>query len=84
MCCKGTEKASGKACDIPGSNLWCGWPEKIGALSRRSATDLVSCVVQDVEEARSQGWAATFVTPDVQGASDVALYNHLVIGMQEG
>ncbi|KAI1004634.1 hypothetical protein K3495_g3577 [Podosphaera aphanis] len=38
--------------------------QKFGALPKRSATDLVSCVVHDVE-ASSQGWAAIFVTLDV-------------------
>lgn len=42
--------------------------QQFGALPKRSATDLVSCVVHDTEEARTQGWASTFVTMDVQGA----------------
>ena len=45
-------------------------------------TDLVSCVVYDIEEAHSQGWASTFVTQDVQGAFDAVLHNHLVRRMQ--
>ncbi|KAI0996528.1 hypothetical protein K3495_g11653 [Podosphaera aphanis] len=57
--------------------------QQFGALPKRSATDLVSCVVHDIEEARSQGWAATFVTLDVQGAFDAVLHNRLVARMQE-
>ncbi|KAI0995925.1 hypothetical protein K3495_g12256, partial [Podosphaera aphanis] len=56
--------------------------QQFGALLKRSATDLVSCVVYDVEEASSQGWAATFVTLDVQGAFDAVLHNRLVRRMQ--
>ena len=41
--------------------------QQFGALPKRSATDLVSCLVHDIEKARSQGWASTFVTLDVQG-----------------
>lgn len=52
--------------------------QQFGALSKRAATDLVSCVVHDIEEARSQGWASTFVTLDVQGAFDAVLHNRLI------
>ncbi|KAI0994491.1 hypothetical protein K3495_g13690 [Podosphaera aphanis] len=57
-------------------------PQQFGALPKRSATDLVSCVVHDTEEARSQGWASTFVTPDVESAFDAVLHNRLVLRMQ--
>ncbi|KAI0994152.1 hypothetical protein K3495_g14029, partial [Podosphaera aphanis] len=56
--------------------------QQFAALLKRLATDLVSCVVPDIEEARSQGWAATFVTLDVQGAFDAVLHNRLVRRMQ--
>ncbi|KAI0997417.1 hypothetical protein K3495_g10768 [Podosphaera aphanis] len=56
--------------------------QQFGAIPKRSATDLVSCVVHDIEEARSQGWAATFVTLDVQGAFDAVLHNRLIKRMQ--
>lgn len=56
--------------------------QQFGAIPKRSATDLVSCVVHDIEEARSRGWAATFVTLDVQGAFDAVLHNRLVRRMQ--
>lgn len=47
--------------------------QQSGALPKRSANDLVSCVVHDIEEARYQGWASKFVTLDVQGAFDAVL-----------
>lgn len=52
--------------------------QQFGALPKRAATDLVSCMVHDIEEARSQGWASTFVTLDVQGVFDVVLHNRLI------
>ena len=39
--------------------------QQFGALPKRSANDLVNCVVHDIEEASTQGWAATFTTLDV-------------------
>lgn len=56
--------------------------QQFGALPKRSANDLVSCIVQDIEEARYQGWASTFVTLDVQGAFDAVLHNRLLWRMQ--
>ncbi|KAI1004666.1 hypothetical protein K3495_g3552 [Podosphaera aphanis] len=62
-------------CDIVGE-------QQFGALPKRSANDLVSCVVHDIEEARTQKWASTFVTLDVQGAFDAVLHNRLLRRMQ--
>ena len=56
--------------------------QQFGALPKRSATDLVSCVVHDIEEAKTQGWASTFVTLDVQGAFDAVLHNRLIWRME--
>ena len=56
--------------------------QQFGALPKRSATDLVSCVLHDVEEAKTQGWASTFVTLDVQGAFDAVLRNRLIWRMK--
>lgn len=56
--------------------------QQFGALPKRSATDLVSCVVHDIEEAKTQGWASTLVTLDVQGAFDAVLHNRLIWRMQ--
>lgn len=36
--------------------------QQFRALPKRSTTDLISFVVHDIEEARTQAWAATFVT----------------------
>lgn len=52
------------------------------ALPKRSATDLVSCVIHDIEGSRSQGWASTFVTLDVQSALDAVLHNRSLRKMQ--
>lgn len=52
--------------------------QQFGALPKLSATDLVSCVVHDIEEAKTQGWASTFITLDVQGAFDAVLHNRLI------
>lgn len=49
--------------------------QQFGALIKRSATDLVSCVIHDIEEAESLGWASTFIVLDVQGAFDAVFYN---------
>lgn len=57
-------------------------PQQSGALSKWSATDLVLCVTHDVEEARAQGLASTFVTSDEQGAFDAVLHNQLIWRMQ--
>ncbi|POS84553.1 hypothetical protein EPUL_002906 [Erysiphe pulchra] len=56
--------------------------QQFGALPKRSANDLVSCVVHDIEEARCQGWASTLVTLDIQGAFDSVLHNRLLWRMQ--
>ena len=56
--------------------------QQFGALSKRSANDLVSCVVHDIEEARTQGWSSTLATLDVQGAFDAVLYNRLLRRMK--
>ncbi|KAI0994968.1 hypothetical protein K3495_g13212 [Podosphaera aphanis] len=56
--------------------------QQFGALPKRSANDLVSCVVHDIEETRTQKWASTFVTLYVQGAFDAVLHNRLLRRMQ--
>ncbi|KAI1006649.1 hypothetical protein K3495_g1566 [Podosphaera aphanis] len=57
--------------------------QQFGALLKRSETNLVSCVVHDIEEARAAGWAATFVTLDVQGAFDAVLHNRFIRRVRE-
>ena len=56
--------------------------QQFGALPKRSSTDLVTCVVHDIEEAKTQGWASTLVTLDIQGAFDAVLHNRLIWRMQ--
>lgn len=55
--------------------------QQFGALSKRSSNDLVLCVVQYIKEAKSRGWASTFVTLDTQGLFDAVLYNRLICQM---
>ncbi|KAI1004647.1 hypothetical protein K3495_g3568 [Podosphaera aphanis] len=57
--------------------------QQFGALPKRSASDLVSCVVRDIEEARTQKCTSTLVTLDVQGAFDAVLHNRLLVRMQK-
>ena len=45
-----------------------------GALSGRSANDLVSCVIHDVKHAMKRQKKAILVTLDVQGAFDAVLH----------
>lgn len=52
--------------------------QQFSAISNRTVTDLVSCVVHDIVKARSQGWVSTFVTLYVQGAFDVVQHNRLI------
>ena len=52
--------------------------QQFGALPKSSATDLISCVVHDIEEAHSQGWASRFVTMDIQGTFNAVLDNRLL------
>lgn len=56
--------------------------QQFGAFPKRSAADLESCVIHDIEEVRSQGWASTFVTLDIQGDFDTVLHNRLLRRMQ--
>ncbi|KAK4074657.1 hypothetical protein Purlil1_12896 [Purpureocillium lilacinum] len=44
--------------------------QQIGALPKRSAVDLVTALVHDIETALANGQVATLVTMDVQGAFD--------------
>ena len=39
-------------------------------------------MVHDIEEAKTQGWASTLVTLDVQGDFDAVLHNRLIWRMQ--
>lgn len=52
--------------------------QHFGALPKRAATDLVACVVHDVEQAFSRGHNASLLTADVSGAFNAVLKNRLV------
>ncbi len=46
--------------------------QQFGALPRRSAVDLVGCLIHDIEQARSWGKVAPLLTLDIQGAYDTS------------
>lgn len=48
-------------------------PQQFGALPKRSALDLVSCVIHEVEKARSKNLVASLLTLDIKGAFDTVL-----------
>ena len=49
-----------------------------GALPKRSATDLVSCFILDVEEALNKGKTAAVLFLDIKGAFDIVTYTRLL------
>ncbi|KAI0992193.1 hypothetical protein K3495_g15993, partial [Podosphaera aphanis] len=53
-----------------------------GALPKRSANDLVACVVHDIEHTLKMRQKAVLVTLDVQGAFDAVLYERLLKRMR--
>ena len=56
--------------------------QHFGPAPGRSATDLVGCLVHDVEKALDRRRTATLVTVDVKGAFDGVLHNRLLRRMQ--
>ncbi|KAL9561228.1 hypothetical protein ACKAV7_014583 [Fusarium commune] len=58
-------------------------PQQAGALPKRSATDLVTALIHDIEEAFARKKVATLVTMDVQGAFDTVMCNRLVLRLRE-
>ena len=58
-------------------------PQQAGALPKRSATDLVTALIHDIEEAFARKKVATLVTMDIQGAFDTVLRNRLVLRLRE-
>ncbi|KAF6515167.1 hypothetical protein HZS61_005073 [Fusarium oxysporum f. sp. conglutinans] len=58
-------------------------PQQAGALPKRSATNLVTDLVHDIEEAFARKKVATLVTMDVQGAFDTVMRNRLVLRLRE-
>ncbi|KJZ67920.1 hypothetical protein HIM_12691 [Hirsutella minnesotensis 3608] len=58
-------------------------PQQIGALPKRSAVNLVACLVHDIEEAFARKQIAKLVTLDIQGAFDTVLRNRLILRLRE-
>jgi len=58
-------------------------PQHAGAIPKKSAVDLVACLVHDIELALAKGHKATLVTLDVQGAFDALLKNRLLTRMSQ-
>lgn len=57
--------------------------QQFGALQKRSATDLVGCLIHDIEVARSKGNLASLLTIDVKGAFDTVLSGRLIQRLQD-
>lgn len=55
---------------------------QFGALPKRSAVDLVSCVTHDIETAIANGLVATAVTADIMGAFDAAMVGRAVVALR--
>lgn len=58
-------------------------PQHFGALPKRSAVDLTTCLTHDIEGALNSGKEATLLTMDVQGAFDAVLPNRLAKRLRE-
>ncbi|OBS20651.1 hypothetical protein FPOA_06995 [Fusarium poae] len=57
--------------------------QQAGALPKRSATDLVTALIHDIEVAFAHKKVATLVTMDIQGAFDTVMRNRLVLRLRE-
>jgi hypothetical protein len=58
-------------------------PQQAGALPKRSATDLVTALIHDIEVAFAHKKVATMVTMDILGAFDAVMCNRLVLRLRE-
>jgi ribonuclease HI len=58
-------------------------PQQFGALPKRAATDLVACLVHDIEVAWGKGQVASLLTTDIKGAFDSILRNRLTLRLRE-
>jgi hypothetical protein len=58
-------------------------PQQFGALPKRAATDLVACLVHDVEVAWGKGQVASLLITDIKGAFDSILRNRLTLRLRE-
>lgn len=57
-------------------------PQQFGALPLRSATDLTTALIHDIEEAWARGLKASMLTLDIQGAFDAVLPGRLIRRLQ--
>lgn len=57
--------------------------QQFGALPKRSATDLTTCLTHDVEVAKAKGLVSSLITLDVKGAFDAVLPGRLVRRLRE-
>ncbi|RFU78212.1 reverse transcriptase [Trichoderma arundinaceum] len=53
------------------------------ALPRSSSTDLVACLIHDIERALDRGLVASLLTLDISGAFDIVMRNRLVRRLRE-
>ena len=74
---KRTRKTNGEARSLHGYPLQPAAQPKIGTLPRRSAVDLVGCLVHDVEKAWSNGKVASLLVFDVQGAFETVFADRI-------
>ncbi|CVL08167.1 uncharacterized protein FMAN_14180 [Fusarium mangiferae] len=58
-------------------------PQQAAAPPKRSATDLVTALMHDIEEAFARKKLVTLVTMDIQGAFDTVMRNRLVLRFRE-
>ena len=59
-------------------------PEQyFGALPKRAASDLVACLVHDIEAALAKGLVASLLTLDIAGAFDIVMRNRLVLRLRK-
>ncbi|EXU95102.1 reverse transcriptase domain protein [Metarhizium robertsii] len=57
--------------------------QQAGALPKRSAVDLVTALIYDIEKAFAWKLVATLVTMNIQGAFDTVLRNRLILRLRE-
>lgn len=57
--------------------------QQFGALPRRSAIDLTTCITHDIERALNEGRTASMLTLDVKGAFDSVLPGRLIRRLRE-
>ncbi|KAM3450573.1 hypothetical protein NHJ6243_009776 [Beauveria neobassiana] len=58
-------------------------PNQAGALPKRSAVDIVTSLIYDIEKALAAGKVATLVTEDVMGAFDAILRNRMILCLRQ-